>query len=215
MSNSIPCTREDIYDFDLFTQSLSTGQGVSVKRPQGVVSLGKWFMAARSLSLCWSNRLQLMSQSMQARREVNLLGGWGGAGNVILEYGMTPNTQHLETLSDGRVGSASFNLSQCKVILLWLPGAYPSAQTHTNRFIRWHMVILVKECIWCFIYNWFLISRYVDNRFIGLRRQNIPFWDSGTARWKLFTRNTAQLYKDVMSDYSRRSWKGKSLESTD
>lgn len=120
------------------------------------------------------------------------VGGVGGAGNVILEYGMTPNTQHLETLSDGRVGSASFNLSQCKVILLWLPGAYPRAQTHTNRFIRWHMVILVKECVWCFIYNWFLISRYVDNRFIGLCRQNIPFSDSKTARWKLFTRNTAQ-----------------------
>lgn len=43
--------------------------------PQGVVSLWNWFVAARFLSLWWSNRLQLMSQSMQACREVNLVGG--------------------------------------------------------------------------------------------------------------------------------------------
>lgn len=122
------------------------GPGWLCEAPHLVVSLRKWFMAARFLSLWWSNRLQL-SQSMQACREVNLV---GGGGNVIHEYGMTPSTQHLETLSDGRVGSAGFNLSQCKVILLWLPGAYARAQTqttHTNRFRRLHTVILVKECL--------------------------------------------------------------------
>lgn len=44
--------------------------------------------------------------------------GGRGAGNVIHEYGMTPDTQHLETLSDGRGRSSGFNLSQCKAILL-------------------------------------------------------------------------------------------------
>lgn len=38
----------------------------------------------------------------------------------------------------GRVGSARVNLSQCKVILLWLPGACVRAQTHKQFYQTAH-----------------------------------------------------------------------------
>lgn len=58
----------------------------------------------------------------------------------------------------GRVGSARVNLSQCKVILLWLPGACVRAQTHKQFYQTAHGVLGKGMCSSSFFITDFLSS---------------------------------------------------------
>lgn len=58
----------------------------------------------------------------------------------------------------GRVGSARVNLSQCKVILLWLPGACVRAQTHKQFYQTAHGVLGKGICSGSFFITNFLSS---------------------------------------------------------
>lgn len=82
----------------------------------------------------------------------------------------------------GRVGSARVNLSQCRVILLWLPGACVRAKTHKQFYQAAHGVLGKGICSGSFFYNRFLIFWYVDDRFIGLYQQEETSPSSGSVR---------------------------------
>lgn len=91
--------------------TLSAGQGVSAKQPTES-GLPREMIYGRSFSASVMVQQAAAKESEHAGTQ---RGEPGLAGNMILEYGVTPNTQHFET---ARVGSGGFNLSQGKVILL-------------------------------------------------------------------------------------------------
>lgn len=101
--------------------------------------------------LWWSNRLHQVSQSNEPRAGLEM---WYKSTAWPPQHSTPLNIQRF----GGWVGSARVNLSQCKVILLWLPGACVRAQTHKQFYQMAHGVLGKGFCSGSFFITDFLSS---------------------------------------------------------